>query len=150
MYSDYLLTAERNTQPDFCAKMDTICRLCLQIEWHRSRSRQTGRVLGYPKKNFVDTGQARRKILFVQEGKGVQHPYKRHISGNSSGQSHTVVYSPATIPAAADFTLLQYILLPNKVKLRVNSESLPEKCSRCRHAQSSVYSSGTWQARPLC
>ena len=73
--------------------MDTIYRLCLQIEWHRSRSRQTGGVLGSPKKNFVDNGQARSKIFFVQEGKGEQTPYKRHIAGMSSGQSHTIVYS---------------------------------------------------------
>ena len=50
-------------------------------------------LLGSPKKNFVDNGQARRKIFFVQEGKGEQTPYKRHIAGMSSGQSHTIVYS---------------------------------------------------------
>ncbi len=136
-------------QPDFRAKMGTICRLCLQIEWHRSRRRETGGVLA-PKKNFVDTGQARRKISFVQQGWGVLTPYNRHIAGNSSGQSHHTVVSSAPIPETTDFMLFLYIRLSDKVKSRVNSGSLPEKCSRCRPVQSSVYSLRTWQARPLC
>ncbi len=46
-YSGYFLTADREClQPDFRVKMDTICYLCLQIEWHRSRRRETGGVLG--------------------------------------------------------------------------------------------------------
>ncbi len=137
-------------QPDFRAKMGTICRLCLQIEWHRSRRRETGGVLA-PKKKFVDTGQARREILFVQEGKGVQHPFTRDILPKIvRGRAIPLCTASAPKPETADFTISLYIRLSDKVKSRVNSGSLPEKCSRCRTAQSSVYSLRTWQARPLC
>ncbi len=52
----------------------------MQIEWHCSRSRETFAVLGFPKENFVDNGQARPQGGSVQEGSEEKWPYSSSLS----------------------------------------------------------------------
>ena len=118
--------------------MDTKRCFCLQKEWHHSRGQLPTGGLGYPKYKFVDNGQARPQRETVQKGNEEDSRIRDRCPDKGSGQNRTQMYSPAPILAAADFILSQYIRLPDKVKLRVSSGSLPERNSRCQHVLSFV------------
>ena len=85
-YSAFIpVMTSKCSQPTACALMGTKHRLCLQIEWHRARSRQTGGVLGSRRFDVCVQRASPSSSFICIRGMGMLIPYKRHFANKTTG-----------------------------------------------------------------